>query len=137
MKAYEIVGYSYNADVHCPECAVKDFGSENLANGCEDHEGNEVHPIFASDFDGDAENCADCAYPIFDAEDEDEEDEYTMSLREGQDALDKGIENGTIIAVGDIYIGIASDGENVQLGGIQDLDATLAYLANNPTPEFW
>lgn len=145
MKAYEILGYSYDADIHCLDCAIKRFGAPifNEANPPDDNEGNEVQPVFASDFDGDSENCSDCAAPIFDAEDEDEDEQDDcdcdgcLDSQDGQDALDKGIENGTIIAVGDIYIGIASDGENVQLGNIQDMDATLEYLALNPTPEFW
>lgn len=47
MKAWDIIAYTADADIYCPECA------ERLYPGCEgtadDHEGNEVHPVFASD----------------------------------------------------------------------------------------
>lgn len=77
MNAFDIVGWSFDADLHCTACARTRFGKAlfDEENPPEDREGNEVHPIFASDFDGDSENCGDCADPIFDAEDEDEDDE--------------------------------------------------------------
>lgn len=49
MKSYEILGWAYEADLHCYDCAEKRFGVKKLENGdAKDSEGNEVHPIFAS-----------------------------------------------------------------------------------------
>ena len=45
MKAWEIIGYTADADVWCPICAREAYGP--LTEVTEDHEGNPVHPIFA------------------------------------------------------------------------------------------
>jgi hypothetical protein len=59
-KAWEIVGWTYDADVHCNACTQKRFSvyalSESFAT---DSEGNMVHPIFASD-EYENEVCGDC-----------------------------------------------------------------------------
>lgn len=56
MNAWEIIGYTYDADIHCPECA-------NAAGmdieGATDSEGNESHPVFACD-ELDGLTCCDC-----------------------------------------------------------------------------
>lgn len=70
MKAWEIVAYAYDASLHCRECALKHFGKN--PDGLLDSEGNEVHPIFASDeldpFGNlmyQSESCVDCGLMFF------------------------------------------------------------------------
>lgn len=46
MKTYSIIGYTYDADVYCTDCAHEDRMDKD---GAEDSEGNPVHPIFISD----------------------------------------------------------------------------------------
>ena len=43
IKAYEVVGYSYNADIYCTDCTELTEGN--------DGEGNPVHAIFAGSED--------------------------------------------------------------------------------------
>jgi len=59
-KTYAIVGWVYEADLHCNACARARFGcgleeSKELV----DREGNPVHPVFLGDLKGD-EVCGDC-----------------------------------------------------------------------------
>ena len=67
MKHYEIVGYTYEAGVHCDGCAAERFGlcdcDQQDVHG-EDDEGNEIVPLFAGDCDG-SEICEDCGEPLF------------------------------------------------------------------------
>lgn len=70
----KVVGYSYDADIHCVDCTIKGFqpylpesghrtvedwlDAEDLPH---DSEGNEIHPIFDTDEAGDSpEHCGDC-----------------------------------------------------------------------------
>lgn len=46
-KAWEIVGYTADADVWCVSCAESAYGPDSY--GREDVEGNLVHAIFVSD----------------------------------------------------------------------------------------
>jgi hypothetical protein len=65
MKAWEIVGYTYEAGIHCTDCAEKRFTAATLkADTAEDSEGNEVHPIFVSDEGWEDETCSDCGEGI-------------------------------------------------------------------------
>lgn len=67
MKAWEIIGWTYEADVHCNTCTRERFGPdiETLVPAPEDSEGNEIHPIFASDeTDPAGEYCGDCGTEI-------------------------------------------------------------------------
>jgi len=43
-KTYEIVGWTFNADIYCAGCG------ENLPTV--DRDGNEKHPVFLDDVDG-------------------------------------------------------------------------------------
>jgi hypothetical protein len=77
MKAWDIVGFTYDADVHCVECTAARFGAklEDANDPPVDSEGNELHPIFASDEGSpEGEVCADCGAeitePYDDADDE-------------------------------------------------------------------
>ena len=57
--------------------------------------------------------------------------------RKGGYVLCDGIARKTIRIEGDNYLGLASDGEEVRLGNVQDYEATLEYLATHPTPDLW
>lgn len=59
-KAWTVIGYTADADYHCPECAaliydrtidgvLRTVADERQAFTALDFEGNAVHPIFASD----------------------------------------------------------------------------------------
>ena len=77
MKAWDILGYTYDADVHCEKCAEKRFGKRLFddKHPPEDSEGNEVHPIFASDeMDPAGEVCCDCGDVVVEPAEEEEED---------------------------------------------------------------
>ncbi len=54
-KLYEVIGFTYNAGIHCLECTrvlFPQFKGQDL-------EGNEIHPIFFGDFYVDLV-CEDC-----------------------------------------------------------------------------
>jgi len=66
-KPFEIVGYTYEADLHCNDCAIARFGPvvervEGPSLQGVDNEGNEIHPIFLDQLDEfDYEpHCGDC-----------------------------------------------------------------------------
>jgi hypothetical protein len=78
-----IVAYAYEADFHCPACAVEaaavgllkrepglDSGTDEhgLAADLIDREGNRIHPVFDFDIDEHEhdETCGDCRAPIRD-----------------------------------------------------------------------
>jgi hypothetical protein len=46
-KSYDVIGYTYEADIHCPECTRERFPDPDNAV---DDEGNDVQPIFADQF---------------------------------------------------------------------------------------
>ena len=71
-----IVAYTYDADVHCPDCTERAFliGQLTLARPCAsdenylpmcmtDSEGNPVHPVFSTDEHG-FTHCGDCREPL-------------------------------------------------------------------------
>ena len=64
-KSYEIVGWAYEAGVHCPSCAAKRFGAEVGVERASpvDRERNPVQPVFLGAADGE-ELCADCLRPL-------------------------------------------------------------------------
>lgn len=71
-----IIGYTYDADMHCPACTVRDAGlgiltrqmphratlsdEHGLGYDLIDAEGNPVHPIFSTDDNSHLEYCGDC-----------------------------------------------------------------------------
>jgi polyferredoxin len=57
MKAWDIVAYTYDAGIHCPDCARADGMAKK---GAIDSEGNDVHPVFASDYTDSDQCCEDC-----------------------------------------------------------------------------
>jgi len=58
-----IIGYTYDADIHCPACTFEVFlGLEN--HGAIDSEDNEVQPVFNTVEDHDLDHCGDCHEPL-------------------------------------------------------------------------
>ena len=61
-----IIGYTYEAEMHCVRCAIERFspGSKHYDFGQglsgTDREGNEIHPIFDIDEGSEDEYCGDC-----------------------------------------------------------------------------
>lgn len=64
MNAADIVGYTADADTYCVDCARERYPAEI------DSEGNDVHPIFASDEWDRAVHCADCGEEIVEGPEE-------------------------------------------------------------------
>ncbi|MCG2767431.1 MAG: hypothetical protein L6435_03495 [Anaerolineae bacterium] len=64
-KTYEVVGWAYEADLHCRECASKRFGEELEIKEMIDREGNPVHPLFLDETQQD-DACGDCGRLILD-----------------------------------------------------------------------
>lgn len=68
MYGFTIIGYIYDADVHCDSCAAARFGrctcDQYDVHG-EDGEGNEVHPIFTFDEVVEDLSCADCGEALW------------------------------------------------------------------------
>jgi len=62
MHSFDILGWAYDADIHCDDCARERFGSalDDDQNPPEDSEGNPVHPVFAGDEGSEDEHCGDC-----------------------------------------------------------------------------
>lgn len=61
MKAWEIVGYTYEAACHCVGCTEDRFGIEpSKGYDVEDSEGNTPKPIFASDEGWEEDMCGTC-----------------------------------------------------------------------------
>lgn len=59
-----VIAYIYEADHHCPECAVKKFGQE--LDSAVDFEGNEVTPLYDIEVYEDI-FCGKCFKQIYDA----------------------------------------------------------------------
>ena len=59
-KSYEVIGYAYEADLHCLDCTSARFkANANRLNFIAiDSEGNTVSPIFLGEDHG--EHCGDC-----------------------------------------------------------------------------
>jgi hypothetical protein len=60
VKAWEIVGWAYDADIHCLDCARKHFGPQLDDDLVDDSEGNEVSPVFCDAEDVETYHCGDC-----------------------------------------------------------------------------
>ena len=62
-KCFEVIGYTYEADVHCIECAKNRFGTSDPTNpylNITDNEGNSVYPIFLDSEWDSHPVCGDC-----------------------------------------------------------------------------
>lgn len=81
MHATDIVGYAYNADLHCITCTKADYSNRIIKRGTPagfqaddngipldaiDREGNPVHPVFVDTADG-SDMCGDCCRPLITA----------------------------------------------------------------------
>lgn len=60
MKSYDVIGYTADADTFCPACAREWYGNVDADPAPLDHEGNEVHPIFADSEWDSIPACARC-----------------------------------------------------------------------------
>jgi hypothetical protein len=76
MSDHAPIGYAYDADIHCPNCAEQRFGRcaehGQLACCVVDSEGNEpgaIAPWSEGPEDGSGEYCGDCNYEIREPED--------------------------------------------------------------------
>lgn len=79
MKSYDVIAYTFEADLHCVDCTIKRFGGLPEF-GALDSEGNEPQPVFADQYgdlveevDNDygsttqyAPRCADCGEELLD-----------------------------------------------------------------------
>ena len=54
IAKHGIVGFTYEADIHCVLHTLKRFGV--LLDGAKDEEGNDLHPVFSLDDPGDPAN---------------------------------------------------------------------------------
>ena len=80
-----VIGYAYDADLHCPGCAtVANMTGENAT----DSEGNPVGVLFDTDETGDAgpEHCGTCGDPL--------RDEWWGESGEPDDSMDGDHESG-------------------------------------------
>ena len=78
MQHWDIVGWAYEADTHCEDCARERFGRklDDDMTPPEDSEGNEVHPMFAGDaHDPSGEYCGDCGAEIVEPAEDDDQDQ--------------------------------------------------------------
>ena len=62
MKNWEVIAYTYEASIHCTNCAHDRFPTGEGT----DREGNDIHPVFAGDEFGPNElvTCDDCGTEI-------------------------------------------------------------------------
>jgi hypothetical protein len=67
VNSFTIIGYAYEADVHCDPCAAARFGrcqcDQQDVHG-EDSDGSEITPIFAGDEGVEELSCGDCHGPL-------------------------------------------------------------------------
>ena len=60
-----VIGWAYEADLHCEDCARARFGATLDAPDTEDRDGNPVHPMFSTDeAPAEGEYCGDCGAEI-------------------------------------------------------------------------
>jgi hypothetical protein len=64
MQGTDIVAFAYDAAIHCVDCASEHFDCDPA--DAVDSEGNEVHPVFASDEGWADDTCDDCGLRIED-----------------------------------------------------------------------
>jgi len=62
---YKIYGYTFEADIHCPECTAKRFNLNDVFEGkVNDRENNPVRALHNWELNGD-ESCGDCHEMLF------------------------------------------------------------------------
>lgn len=62
----QVLGYTYLADYHCPDCARKAFGASLDTDAPTDYEGNLVLPVYSWELEEDT-YCGDCGANIYEA----------------------------------------------------------------------
>jgi hypothetical protein len=74
----QIIGYTYEADLHCPDCTNRRFQGAEHGQPTNpqvpvdpdgyalDREGNQVRPVFAWDSDCRLDHCGDCGAALVD-----------------------------------------------------------------------
>jgi len=62
-KSFEVVGYAYDASIHCLDCTRARFGDQ--IDGAVDSEGNPVTPVFLDSVTDD-DCCNDCGESLAD-----------------------------------------------------------------------
>jgi hypothetical protein len=67
MNAWAIIGWAYDADLHCDSCTRARFPEANREiENVTDSEGNAVHPVFVSDEHApEGEYCGDCGAELW------------------------------------------------------------------------
>lgn len=76
MNAADVIGYAYEAEIHCADCTRARFPEANDEfSDVLDREGNEVHPVFAGDEHETTVVCGDCGDELYEVEAADEDDE--------------------------------------------------------------
>ena len=69
-KSFEVVGFMYGADFHCPRCTTRAYGVDVVRGieDAEDGEGNPVHPVFLDQLSDQVWRwesvCGDCFEPL-------------------------------------------------------------------------
>lgn len=60
-KAWAVVAYTYDADIHCVDCTLNRFPQlRSIVNDyATDSEGNDVNVVFSSDYEG-GDHCGTC-----------------------------------------------------------------------------
>ncbi len=77
-----IIGWTYEADYHCNDCALKRFGEIGLRNPeTKDREGNPLHPVFSTDEVLEDIHCGDCGALIAEAFKESDRQKIDKLLR--------------------------------------------------------
>ena len=65
-----LIGYTYNFDTHCVDCAVKYADTIDrsiwISSFIKDSEGNSLHPIYDIHEGSDTEYCSDCHIKLLD-----------------------------------------------------------------------
>ena len=66
QRIVRVVGYSYDADVHCVNCAIARFGADGYGwvPAATDSEGNPVGAMYANSESDHPESCAECQAPL-------------------------------------------------------------------------
>jgi hypothetical protein len=66
----QVIGYAYEADIHCPACAMKRFGVWANENTVKDSEGNHITPVLDGQDTNDLTSdmiCGDCHTVLYEA----------------------------------------------------------------------
>lgn len=64
VNPYDIMGYVYEADIHCQACTEGRFPNNTETNPAVDNEGNPIAPLFA-EYHINHELCGSCGGPLF------------------------------------------------------------------------